>query len=85
MLEFVDSGLYFVQDENNFINPLLQVGSVGPKIRGSDRIRIAYVHITLTCWLCPPLTSWTVFPCGVPTPDPPLVSTVTGFPPDKDH
>ena len=27
MLEFVDSGLYFVQDENNFINQLLQVGS----------------------------------------------------------
>ena len=27
MLEFVDSGLYFVQDENNSINPLLQVGS----------------------------------------------------------
>ena len=27
MLEFVDSGLYFVQDENNFINPFLQVGS----------------------------------------------------------
>ena len=27
MLEFVDSGLYFVQDENNLINPLLQVGS----------------------------------------------------------
>ena len=27
MLEFVNSGLYFVQDENNFINPLLQVGS----------------------------------------------------------
>ena len=26
MLEFVDSGLYFVQDENNFMNPLLQVG-----------------------------------------------------------
>ena len=24
MLEFVNSGLYFVQDENNFINPLLQ-------------------------------------------------------------
>ena len=53
MLEFVDSGLYFVQDENNFINPLLQVGSGsgsvekstgsgsgGPKINGSDRIRI---------------------------------------------
>ena len=51
MLEFVDSGLYFVQDENNFINPLLQVGSRsvekitgsgfgGPKITGSDRIQI---------------------------------------------
>ena len=26
-LEFVDSALYFVKDENNFINPLLQVGS----------------------------------------------------------
>ena len=53
MLEFVDSGLYFAQDENNFINPLLQVGSGsgsdrkstgpgsgGPKINGSDRNRI---------------------------------------------
>ena len=51
MLEFVDSDLYFVQDKNNFINPLLQVGSgsvekstgsgsAGPKITGSDRIRI---------------------------------------------
>ena len=27
MLEFVDSGLYFVQDENTLITPLLQVGS----------------------------------------------------------
>jgi len=46
MLEFVDSELYFVQDKNNFINPLLQVGSGsvekvtrsgsgGPKITGS--------------------------------------------------
>ena len=26
MLDFVDSGLYFVQDANNCINPLLQVG-----------------------------------------------------------
>jgi len=26
-LEFVNSGLYFVQDENSFINPLLQVRS----------------------------------------------------------
>ena len=51
MLEFVDSDLYFVQDKNNFINPLLQVGSGsgsvekssgsgGPKITRSDRIRI---------------------------------------------
>ena len=34
MLEFVDSGLHFVKDENNFINPMLQVGSGsgGPKI-----------------------------------------------------
>ena len=46
MLEFVDSGLYFVQDVNYFINPLLHVGSGsvekitgsgsgGPKITGS--------------------------------------------------
>ena len=27
MLEFVDFDLYFVQDKNNFINLLLQVGS----------------------------------------------------------
>ena len=27
MLEFVDSGLYFVQDKNNFMNTLLEVGS----------------------------------------------------------
>ena len=53
MLEFVESELYFVQDKNNFINPLLQVGSGsgsvekstgsgsgGPKITESDRIRI---------------------------------------------
>ena len=44
MIEFVDSDLYFIQDKNNFINPLLQVGSGsveestgsgGPKINGS--------------------------------------------------
>ena len=45
MPEFVNSGLYFFQDENNFINPLLQVGSGceksdgsgsgGPKINGT--------------------------------------------------
>ena len=46
MLEFVNSDLYFVQDKNNFKNPLLQVGSGsvekstgygsgGPKINGS--------------------------------------------------
>ena len=44
MLEFVDSGLYFVQDENSFLTPFLQVGSGfgsgGPKINGSARIRI---------------------------------------------
>ena len=47
MLKFVNSGLYFVQDENNFINPLLRVGSDekstgsgGLKINGSDRRRI---------------------------------------------
>ena len=48
MLEFVDSWLYFVQDENDFINPLLRVGSGsaekstgsgGLEINGSDRIR----------------------------------------------
>ena len=53
MLEFLVSDLYVVQDKNNFINSLLQVGSGfgsvekitgsgsgGPKITGSDRIRI---------------------------------------------
>ena len=51
MLEFVDSDLYFVQDKNNLINPLLQVGSGsvnkrtesgsgGPKINGFDQIRM---------------------------------------------
>ena len=49
MLEFVYSSLYFVQDKNYFINPLLHVGSGsgeksagsgsdGPKINGSDKI-----------------------------------------------
>ena len=50
MLEFVDSDLYFVQDKNNFINPLLQVGSGsgsgGLKINGSDRIRILIPGLT---------------------------------------
>ena len=51
MFEFVDSDLYFIQDKNNFIKSLLQVGSGsvekstgsgsgGPKITGSNRIRI---------------------------------------------
>ena len=40
MLEFVHFWLYFVYDENNLIDPLLQVGSDGPKINGSDLIRI---------------------------------------------
>ena len=65
MIEFIDSGLYFVQDENNFINPLLQVGSGsaekstgsgGPKINGSDRIQILIpsqycVQLFLSCYL----------------------------------
>ena len=51
MLEFVDSDLYFVQDKNNFINPLLQVrsgsvekstGSGGPKITGSGSSSLHY-------------------------------------------
>ena len=43
-LELDGSWLYFVQDENNFIYPLLQVGSGSgrPKINGSDRIRINF-------------------------------------------
>ena len=36
MLEFVNSGLYFVRDENNFINPLLQVGSGCEKVPDPD-------------------------------------------------
>ena len=42
MLELVNSGLHFFQDENNSIKPLLKVrsGSGGPKINGSDRIWI---------------------------------------------
>ena len=53
MLEFVDSGLYFVQDENNFINPLLQVGSgsnekstgpSGSKINGSGALSLEGVE-----------------------------------------
>ena len=35
MLEFFDSDLYFVQEKNNIINPLLQVGLGGPKITES--------------------------------------------------
>ena len=33
MLEFVYSGLYFVVDENNIIDPLLQVGSRSGSIK----------------------------------------------------
>ena len=47
--EFVDTGLYFVQDKTKYMYPLLQVGSGSgekshgsgwPKINGSDRILI---------------------------------------------
>ena len=54
-LELVDSGLYFVKDEINFIYPLLQVGfgsgsgekSTGsgrPKIDGSDSSSLVYIQ-----------------------------------------
>ena len=43
MLEFVDSDLYFVQDKNNFINPLLQVGSGSGSVE-KYRIRRAKNH-----------------------------------------
>ena len=36
MLKFVESRLYYVKDENNFINQMLQVGSGWPKINGSE-------------------------------------------------
>ena len=58
MLAFVDSGLYFVQNENNFINPLLQdpdtmkklksTGSGGPEINISDWILILISVTTVT-------------------------------------
>ena len=38
-LEFVDSGFYFVQNKNNFIYPLLQVGS-DEKSNGSGKPKI---------------------------------------------
>ena len=49
MLEFVDSDLYFVQDKDNFINPLLQTGRIRMRIRGKKyririRIRLAKNH-----------------------------------------
>ena len=61
MLEFVDSDLYFVQDKNNFINPLLQVGSGsvekstgsgsgGPKITGSSSL-VTTTNVHLLPWL----------------------------------
>ena len=60
MLEFVDTGLYFIQDENNLINPLLQVGpgSGGPKSTGptgtsSQVLRWTYSPLfpTIVKWL----------------------------------
>ena len=45
MLEVVDFGLYFVQDENNFRNPLSQVGSGGPKTTGSGPSSLPYIYI----------------------------------------
>ena len=48
-LEFVDSGLYFVKDENNFIYPLLQVESGSDeKSNGSGRPQID--GLTIFCF-----------------------------------
>ena len=80
-LELVDSGLYFVKDEINFIYPLLQVGfgsgsgekstgsgSGGSKINGSGRIRILIPGILVG--------SGYNFSDG---PDPVLVSFISGI------
>ena len=59
MLEFVDSDLYFVQDKNNFINPLLQVGSGsgGPKNAGSRSSSLprTVVEVRFKLDLCTPI------------------------------
>ena len=73
--------LVYILYENNFINPLLQVesGSGGPKIIGSDRIRILIPEISskftvytpaLVCGspmrlLCRPLQGWRDVPCAL--------------------
>ena len=44
MLEFVDSDLYFVPDKNNFINPLLQVGTGSGSVEKSTGYRRAKNH-----------------------------------------
>ena len=60
MLEFVFSDLYFVQDKNNFINPLLQVesgsvekstGSGGSKIAGFGSSSLIYTTSTEVIYL----------------------------------
>ena len=64
MLEFVDSDLYFIQDKNNFINSLLQVGSGsgsgsvekstgsgGSKIAGSGSSSLIYTTSTEVIYL----------------------------------
>ena len=44
MLNFADSGLYFVQDQNNFINPLLQVaGQKSTDPTGSGSLSLLYM------------------------------------------
>mgnify|MGYP006975546573 CR=1 FL=1 len=47
MLDFVDFGLYFVQNENNFKNPLLQVGSA-EKSTGSGSSSLVQYYQELT-------------------------------------
>ena len=51
MFEFVDSDLYFVQD-NNFINPLLQVGSGSGKSTGSSSLPLASILCIWSDFLC---------------------------------
>ena len=55
MLEIVNSGLYFVQDENNFmigsgsVSGEKSTGSGGPEINGSDRIWILIPDYAMDC------------------------------------
>ena len=59
MLEFVDSDLYFVQDKNNFMNPLLQVGSGSGSVEkstGSGSSSLFFCSFFAAICRCFPLT-----------------------------